>query len=118
VARRAWKAKPDRKAQRACPALPAGPASKATKARSESEEQARLIEGLAFAQIRQASDEGKLFGSVGKGDIAAFLAQHGVEVERRRIMLDEPIKTLGEVSVPIRLPADVTAQLKVSVSRE
>jgi ribosomal protein L9 len=39
-------------------------------------------------------------------------------VERRRIMLDEPIKTLGEVAVPIRLPADVTAQLKVSVSRE
>ena len=99
-------------------AIKASQESKATKARSESEEQARLIEGLAFAQIRQASDEGKLFGSVGKGDIAAFLAQHGVEVERRRIMLDEPIKTLGEVSVPIRLPADVTAQLKVSVSRE
>jgi large subunit ribosomal protein L9 len=92
--------------------------SQAAKARAESEDQARAIEGLAFTQTRQASDEGKLFGSVGKADIAAFLAQHGIEVERRRIMLDEPIKTLGEVAVPIRLPADVTAQLKVSVSRE
>ena len=45
-------------------------------------------------------------------------AKHGVEVERRRIMLDEPIKTLGEFSVPVRLHSDVTAQLKVSVSRE
>src|SRR5215475_339798 len=99
-------------------AIKASQESKAAKARSESAEQARTIEGLAFAQTRQASDEGKLFGSVGKADIAAFLAQHGIEVERRRIMLDEPIKTLGEVSVPIRLPADVTAQLKVSVTRE
>ena len=99
-------------------AIKASQESKAAKARTESEEQARVIEALAFAQTRQASDEGKLFGSVGKADIAMFLAQHGIEVERRRIMLDEPIKTLGEVNVPIRLPADVTAQLKVSVSRE
>lgn len=92
--------------------------SQAAKVRAASEGQARAIEGLAFTQVRQASDEGKLFGSVGKADIVAFLARHGIEVERRRIMLDEPIKTLGEVSVPIRLPAEVTAQLKVSVSRE
>jgi large subunit ribosomal protein L9 len=99
-------------------AIKARQESQAAKVRAESEGQARLIEGLSFTQTRQASDEGKLFGSVGKADISAFLAQHGIEVERRRIMLDEPIKTLGEVNVPIRLPADVTAQLKVSVSRE
>ena len=99
-------------------AIKARQESQAVKVRAESEGQARAIEGLAFTQTRQASDEGKLFGSVGKADIVAFLAQHGIEVERRRIMLDEPIKTLGEVNVPIRLPADVTAQLKVSVSRE
>jgi large subunit ribosomal protein L9 len=99
-------------------AIKARQESQAAKVRAESEGQARLIEGLSFTQTRQASDEGKLFGSVGKADISAFLAQHGIEMERRRIMLDEPIKTLGEVNVPIRLPADVTAQLKVSVSRE
>jgi large subunit ribosomal protein L9 len=46
------------------------------------------------------------------------LSQNGIEVERRRIGLDEPIKTLGDFSVPIRLHPEVTAQLKVSVARE
>lgn len=86
--------------------------------RSEAETQAQLIEGLTYAQSRTASDEGRLFGSVGKADIAAFLAQSGVTIERRRIMLDEPIKTLGEFTVPVRLHGDVTASLKVTVARE
>ncbi len=59
-----------------------------------------------------------MFGSVGRADVAAFLSQNGLEVERRRIALDEPIKTLGEFSVPIRLHPEVVAQLKVSVTRE
>jgi len=90
----------------------------ATKLTAQPQEQARAIEALHFTQARQASDEGRLFGSVGKADLAAFLSQHGIEIERRRIALDEPIKTLGEFSVPVRLHADVTAQFKVSVTRE
>jgi large subunit ribosomal protein L9 len=90
----------------------------AAKLTVQAQEQARAIEALHFTQARQASDEGRLFGSVGKADLAAFLSQHGIEVERRRIALDEPIKTLGEFSVPVRLHADVTAQFKVSVTRE
>lgn len=90
----------------------------AAKLTAQAQEQARAIEALHFTQSRQASDEGRLFGSVGKADLAAFLSQHGIEVERRRIALDEPIKTLGEFSVPVRLHADVTAQFKVSVTRE
>jgi large subunit ribosomal protein L9 len=92
--------------------------SQTARMKTEAEAQARVIEGLSFIQARQASDEGRLFGSVGKADLAAFLAQHGIEVEKRRIGLDEPIKSLGEFSVPIRLHGDVTAPLKVSVSRE
>jgi large subunit ribosomal protein L9 len=92
--------------------------SRAAKQRSDAQEQAQAIEALHFSQRRQASDEGRLFGSVGRADVAAFLAEHGIEVERRRIGLDEPIKSLGEFTVPVRLHADVTAQLKVSVSRE
>ena len=92
--------------------------SQAAKNLAEAERQARAIADLHFAVARQASDEDRLFGSVGRNDIAVFLTQHGVEVERRRIDLDEPIKTLGEFSVPIRLQADVTAQLKVTVTRE
>ncbi len=86
--------------------------------RAAAEAQAQAIEALTFAQSRQASDEGRLFGSVGRADVAAFLGQHGLEVERRRIALEEPLKALGEFSVPIRLHGDVTAHLKVIVSRE
>jgi large subunit ribosomal protein L9 len=92
--------------------------AQAAKLKADAHGQAQAIEALHFAQRRQASDEGRLFGSVGRADLAAFLAQHGIEIERRRIGLDEPIKSLGEFSVPVRLHADVTAQLKVSVSRE
>lgn len=92
--------------------------ARAGKLRSAAEVQAQLIEGLTFAQTRQASDEGRLFGSVGKADVAAFLAQNGLNVERRRIVLDEPIKTLGEFSVPVRLHGDITAHVKVTVTRE
>ncbi len=92
--------------------------SQAAKSVAQSQAQAQVIAGLHLAVSRQASDEDRLFGSVGRNDIAVFLTQHGVEVERRRIELDEPIKTLGEFSVPIRLHPDVTAQLKVTVTRE
>ncbi len=92
--------------------------SQAAKSVAQSQAQAQVIAGLHLAVSRQASDEDRLFGSVGRNDIAAFLTQHGVEVERRRIELDEPIKTLGEFSVPIRLHPEVTAQLKVTVTRE
>ena len=92
--------------------------SQAAKMKAEALAQAQAIEALHFTQSRQASDENRLFGSVGRADVAAFLVQNGVEVERRRIGLDEPIKTLGEFSVPIRLHHEVTAQLRVSVTRE
>jgi large subunit ribosomal protein L9 len=90
----------------------------AEKLTARAQDQARAIEALHFTQARQASDEGRLFGSIGKADLAAFLSGQGIEIERRRITLDEPIKTLGEFSVPVRLHGDVTAQLRVSVTRE
>ena len=92
--------------------------SRANKVKADATAQAERIETLHFTQSRQASDESRLFGSVGRADVAAFLSQNGVEVERRRIGLDEPIKTLGEFTVPVRLHPEVTAQLKVSVTRE
>jgi large subunit ribosomal protein L9 len=90
----------------------------AVRQKTEAEQVAEAVAALNFVVARQASDEGKLFGSVGRVDIAAFLAQNRVEVEKRRIVLDEPIKTVGEFTVPIRLHADVTAHLKVTVTRE
>jgi large subunit ribosomal protein L9 len=92
--------------------------SQAAKSLADAQAQVSAIESLHFTVTRQASDEDRLFGSVGRNDVAAFLGQHGVVVERRRIGLDEPIKTLGEFDVPIRLHAEVTARLKVTVTRE
>ena len=92
--------------------------AKAGRVKTDAEEVRARIEALAYEERRQASEEGKLFGSVTSQDLADFLAKHGVKIERRRITLDEPIKTLGETSVPIRIHPDVVAQLKVSVLRE
>jgi len=92
--------------------------AKAGRIRTGAEALRDRIEALVYEERRQASDEGKLFGSVTSQDLVDFLAGQGVKIERRRIVLDEPIKTLGETSVTVRLHHDVTAQLKVSVVRE
>lgn len=76
------------------------------------------IEALGFEVVRQASEEGKLFGSVTSQDIVDFLGAHGVRIERRRVHLEEPIKALGGTMVAIRLHPEVTAQLRVNVARE
>jgi large subunit ribosomal protein L9 len=92
--------------------------SKALRIKGDAEGLQQRIEVLTYEERRQASEEGKLFGSVTSQDLVDFLGAHGIKIERRRIQLDEPIKTLGETTVPIRLHADITAQLKISVVRE
>ncbi len=91
--------------------------AKASRIKSDAESLRARVEALVYEQKRQASEEGKLFGSVTSQDIADFLAAQGVKIERRRIQLDEPIKTLGEHVVSVRLHSDVAAQLKVNVAR-
>jgi large subunit ribosomal protein L9 len=77
---------------------------------------------LAASTIRvgaRAGEGGKLFGSVTNGDLAdALVAQTGIEVDRRAIELDEPIKELGPREVPVRLHPDVSAALRVEVAAE
>jgi large subunit ribosomal protein L9 len=92
--------------------------AKAGRIKGDAEALRARIEGLTYEERRQASEEGKLFGSVTTQDIVEFLEKHGVKIERRRIVLDEPIKTLGETTVGVRLHPEVTAQLRVSVVRE
>jgi large subunit ribosomal protein L9 len=92
--------------------------AKADRVRSEADGVRARIAALVYEERRQASEEGKLFGSVTAQDLVDFLGKHGVTVERRRVQLDEPIKTIGETTVPVRLHADVVAQLRVSVVRE
>jgi large subunit ribosomal protein L9 len=92
--------------------------SKAERIKGDAQGLQQRIEALSYEERRQASEEGKLFGSVTSQDVVDFLDRHGIKVERRRVHLDEPIKSLGETQVPIRLHTDVTAQLRVSVVRE
>jgi large subunit ribosomal protein L9 len=92
--------------------------SKAQRIKGDAEGVQQRIEALVYEERRQASEEGKLFGSVTSQDIADFLQRQGVKVERRRIQLDEPIKSLGETSVVVRLHADVVANLRINVARE
>ncbi len=92
--------------------------AKAGRIKGEADTLRQRIEETMYEEKRQASEEGKLFGSVTAQDLVDFLGRQGVKIERRRVQLDEPIKTLGETSVPIRLHAEVTAQLRVNVLRE
>jgi len=60
-------------------------------------------------------EEGKLFGSVTVAQVAELVAAKGIELDRRKIQLEEPIKEIGEHVVPVRLHKDVVANLKVRV---
>lgn len=84
--------------------------------------QARTLgEKLAAVSLRipvKVGEEGKLFGSVTNIDIERALREKGFDLERRKIHLAEPIKSVGEFEVPVRLAADVTATVKVSVVSE
>lgn len=74
------------------------------------------LESLTVTLIHQAGVEGKLFGSVTNMEIAAFLKDNGIDIDRKKIVLVEPIKQLGEYSIPVKLHPEVTATLKVTVS--
>jgi large subunit ribosomal protein L9 len=74
------------------------------------------IEGLALEVEAQAGEEGKLFGSVTAQNLADLLAEKGIELDRRKIVLDEAIKSVGEHVVTVRLRSDVAADLKVTVN--
>ncbi|MGE0918590.1 50S ribosomal protein L9 [Trichlorobacter lovleyi] len=74
------------------------------------------LEALSIVLTHQAGEEGKLFGSVTNMEIAAFLKDNGLEIDRKKIVLAEPIKQLGEYSVPVKVHPEAGATLKVTVS--
>ena len=79
---------------------------------------ARDIVKLEAVIRRKTGEEGTLYGSVTAMDIADFLAAHKVNIDKRKIQLDEPIKSIGEYQVPIRLHREVTVPVKVIVEAE
>ncbi|MFM7616817.1 MAG: 50S ribosomal protein L9 [Actinomycetes bacterium] len=87
--------------------------------REAAEAVASRISGQRVTVPARAGEGGKLFGSVGTADIAAAIAAlAGHEVDRRTVVLDEPIKELGETEVSIKLHADVVASITVEVVAE
>lgn len=73
------------------------------------------IEGVSCTFSHRASEEGKLFGSVTAQDIAEKLAAAGIEIDRKKLQLEEPIKSLGEHQVPVKLQAGIVANVKIQV---
>jgi large subunit ribosomal protein L9 len=74
--------------------------------------------GVTVSIPMRAGEEGKLFGSVTNIHIEKALKAKGLNVDRRKIQLDEPIKTLGDFEVPVRLTADLSVPIKVAVVAE
>jgi large subunit ribosomal protein L9 len=81
----------------------------------QARQQAAAIEGVSLTFNARAGQEGKLFGSITSADIVEKAAEQGVQIDRRQIELDEPIKSLGVHSVPVRLHPQVRPEFKVWV---
>ena len=88
------------------------------KERATAEGQSEQMRSLVLEFKRKAGEQGALYGSVTSMDIAEALHERGYEIDRHRIHLREPIKRLGEVTVPLRLHREVTVDLHVNVVAE
>ncbi len=88
------------------------------KEKKKAEGLAEKLAALTCTIARRVGDQDKLFGSVGSKDIEQALEEAGLPIERKNILLEEPIKALGEFPVKIKLPAGVTAEVKVHVVAE
>jgi len=85
---------------------------------NSAEERAAEISKLTVTVTKKSGEQGKLYGAVTAQDIASGLAGQGVEIDRRKILLGEPIKALGQFKVPLKLHAQVTAEINVHVVAE
>jgi large subunit ribosomal protein L9 len=89
-----------------------------SKEKEESDALSGRIQALSLTLVRKVGESDVLYGSVTSGDIAEALSKEGIVVDKRRIQLQEPIKSLGIYTVPIRLHPEVTAEVKVWVVKE
>lgn len=85
---------------------------------SDASDLAKLMANVTVTISQKAGDNDQLFGSVTSKDIAEALEKQGYTIERRKIVLEEPIRSLGEFKVPLRLHREVTAEITVQVTKE
>ena len=98
--------------------MKAAAARRSASEKSQAEELAAKLAPVELTFTRKSGEAGHLFGSVTSADVAAELAAKGFEIDRRKIQLSDPLKTVGDVTVGIRLHREVTAHIKVTVVAE
>jgi large subunit ribosomal protein L9 len=86
--------------------------------KADSEALATQLDAVSLSFHRKAGEKDHLFGSVTSSDIADALEQKGFSIDRRKIQLNEALKSIGDFEVPIRLHRDVVSKVKVSVQKE
>jgi large subunit ribosomal protein L9 len=86
--------------------------------KGQAEAMATRLAAIDIAIARRVGDTEQLYGSVTAADIADFLKAKGFEIDRRKLILPEPIKAIGEHTVPLKLHREVTVPLKVRVVKE
>jgi len=91
---------------------------RAAKEKAEFESVAQRVASLRFIAPRKVGEHDVLYGSVTSGDIAEFLKAKGIEIDKRKVQLDEPIKKMGEHEVSVKLHPEVSANLRVLVTKE
>lgn len=88
------------------------------KEKSDAELLAKQFDGVNLSFTRRSGENDQLFGSVTSADIAHELEHRGFTIDRRKLQLDEPLKALGEFTVPIKLHREVTTTVKVTIAKE
>ena len=91
---------------------------KEAKQKEDAEKLQQMLEAVEVTIRRKVGEQDALYGSVTNADVAEALEKKGFEIEKRKIHMDDHIKTIGEFSIPIRLFKDVTAHIKVKVEPE
>ncbi len=91
---------------------------RSAKEKAEAEQLVTQLNTVALVFTRKVGEGDHLFGSVTSSDIAQELAAKGFEVDRRKVQLDEPLKSTGEFHVPVKLHREVTAHISVTVKGE
>jgi large subunit ribosomal protein L9 len=91
---------------------------RSAKEKTQAEELAKQFDGMSVSFQKRAGEHDQLFGSVTSSDIAEAVAKKGINLDRRQIQLHDPLKTLGEFTIPVKLHKEVAAHLKVVIEKE
>ncbi len=94
------------------------PLRREAKVEAEAKDLGNLLGSVSITISQKAGENNQLFGSVTSKDIADALEKQGYTIERRKIVLDEPIKAVGDYQVPLRLHSEVTVEVTVHVVKE